>query len=161
MGNLRKISKKRETFIAKELGGRVTPGSGNLWFQKSDVYTDSFRIEDKFTFKDNYRISYDILRKIEKEANQTKKIPLLHFGFFKTKDNYIVVKTTDCNSVFEVQKYYTNKKSILFTQSELNSLYLKSKELALLEIIFEEFDKSYYCFSWNAFKDNRELFFSF
>lgn len=66
----RRRSKKQEAAIAKEMGGRVQPGSGNRPLFKSDVVnTDyGFRVEAKTTAQRSYTLNITTLEKIRKEA---------------------------------------------------------------------------------------------
>lgn len=83
-------AQKRERSAAKELGGRSVIGSGALWFDKGDIKTEKFLIEDKFTDSDSYSIKLSILNTIEKQASKVHKVPLLRFGFEKYQLNYIM-----------------------------------------------------------------------
>ena len=74
--NNKKISKKREHKIAKEMGGKAHIASGALWWKKGDASNDFFLIEDKFTTKDKYTLNIKTLKKIEKEAMNCGKIPV-------------------------------------------------------------------------------------
>src|SRR5271157_3475720 len=79
------------------MGGVAHAGSGNRWNKKSDASTPFFQMEEKITKRDVYTLKLGELRKIEKEAKQVNKIPLLRFGFVGDREyNYIVSRSQDC-----------------------------------------------------------------
>lgn len=61
-------SRSQERRVAGDLGGRVTPGSGNQWHTKNDVVAAGWSIECKTTEKESYRITSDTLHKAERAA---------------------------------------------------------------------------------------------
>ena len=78
MKNVKKKSKKQEEKIAKDIGGRTTPGSGALWFSKADVRNDKYLIEAKFTDSNSYQLKYTTWDKIKREAiNDGLRIPVM------------------------------------------------------------------------------------
>lgn len=75
--------KKQERRLAKELGGRTTPGSGAtpLPGNKGDVQSPEFLVEAKCTSKESYRVKYADLFKLVKLSRAVQKIPVLHLLF--------------------------------------------------------------------------------
>ena len=146
--------------IAKDIGGRASPGSGNTRFEKSDAYSEDFRIEDKFTDKLKYSIQFNTLSKIEKESVNTNKIPILRFGFLKGNENYAMIRKIDCNNIVDTILYETNNKSISFLRKDLLFLFLNSKNIILCEINFKKYNKIYYITKWESFIENKKIFLS-
>lgn len=66
-----------EERLAKLLSGRVNWGSGNTWYNKSDISTDLFRIEAKQTNSKSYSLNKQKWEKIHNEAIDRFQIPLL------------------------------------------------------------------------------------
>lgn len=68
-------SRNQEARVARDHGGKVTPGSGNRWFAKGDVKAKRFLIECKTTDKNSFRLELAVLRKIQMEAIAEGKDP--------------------------------------------------------------------------------------
>jgi hypothetical protein len=66
---IRRLSAKQERRVAEALGGRAQRGSGSRIGYKGDgrVY-GRFRIENKLTFADSYRVTLSDLHKIRSEC---------------------------------------------------------------------------------------------
>lgn len=77
----KKHGTKSEKRIAKSLGARLTPASGALQGAKGDSATPKFLIESKSTIRDSLRLELAWLVKIEKEALNHGKVPLLTISF--------------------------------------------------------------------------------
>jgi hypothetical protein len=73
----KKKSQKLEKSLARNLGGRTTPGSGAFSFHKGDVNSDIWLAEHKYTDKSKYRLSLKIWEKIKEEAQSYNKLPLM------------------------------------------------------------------------------------
>jgi len=161
--NNKKISRKREQILAKDIGGRATPGSGNKWFEKSDAYNSIIRFEDKFTKKDKYSIQLAELKKIEKEALLTNKIPILRFGFHHLNQNYVVINTDhffDTGIERDIKGIDISSKSFTIDSKELNNLYLNSKCIILLVLNFIIENRIYFILRYETFLDNIEKFYT-
>jgi hypothetical protein len=161
--NNKKISKKREKSLAKDIGGRATPGSGNKWFEKSDAYNSIIRFEDKFTKKGRYSIHLSELKKIEKEAILTNKIPILRFGFHHLNQNYVIINNDhffDTGVERDIKGIDIKGKSITIDSIELNNLYLQSKCIILLILNFVTENRLYFVLRYEVFLDNIEKFYS-
>jgi hypothetical protein len=90
-------SRKQEQRITrslKEIGlqARTQMASGSLWFAKSDVVSDLFRIEakTKATPSKSITIKKEWHEKIEQEAFESSKIPALVYSFGDNTDYYVI-----------------------------------------------------------------------
>jgi hypothetical protein len=63
-----RASRTQEKRVAKDLGGRVTPGSGNGWAVKNDVRNDTWSIECKTTTTKGFRLTGAALQLAERQA---------------------------------------------------------------------------------------------
>lgn len=75
------VGRKAEARLAKRLGGRLTPGSGNQDGAKGDVVLADMLIETKATEAESYRLEHELLAKIEREATETGRHPGFHVQF--------------------------------------------------------------------------------
>ena len=64
---------KWEDQVASDMGGKVTPGSGNQWYKKGDVRNEGWRVSCKQTDKDSFTITRNDWREIEKIAREDSK----------------------------------------------------------------------------------------
>jgi hypothetical protein len=85
--------KETEKKLAKEVGGKRVGGSGCHWSSKGDVKHKSFLFEVKTTEHDSYAVGLKTLIKIEREAHNVGKIPVLMLNIKSKK--YIVVRLED------------------------------------------------------------------
>jgi len=69
--------KKIEKDVAKMVGGKRCVGSGNQWFEKSDVQSDVVQIEVKTTQKDTIILKRVWISKLVREAQNTSRYPVL------------------------------------------------------------------------------------
>lgn len=102
-----KASRKQEGRITKSFKqiaeeARQAMASGALWFQKSDVITNKFRIECKTKVKPSKQmtIKKEWLDKISEEAFYSGKIGLLAFSFGDNKD-YIAIDSKEFLTLME------------------------------------------------------------
>ena len=95
----RKRSGKRESGLAKELGGRATVNSGAT-FGENDVVTDYAEIEDKTTLKNTYSLSADYLEEVAKKC-ALSKIPILTVHFETRNKTYAVIPWEDLKFLLE------------------------------------------------------------
>lgn len=70
-----------ENDLAKRLGGRTRPGSGNIAGAKGDVVLPTFLVENKATETKTMSLKQDWLLKIYFEALEQGKTPALSFQF--------------------------------------------------------------------------------
>lgn len=70
MLKLKKISRKQELVVAKELNGNAVIASGALYTMKGDVRNDLLLVECKTTKNDYYSLTLNVWEKIAKEALQ-------------------------------------------------------------------------------------------
>lgn len=91
--NTRKFSKKQETRVAKNLGGKVNSNSGATSFYKGDVNTENVLIECKTSIKPVKSISIkkEWLTKLDEEKFAMGKFhSALAFDFGDSKDYFII-----------------------------------------------------------------------
>lgn len=101
---VKKLSSNQEKKIAKEVGGRVTIGSGNLWFNKGDVRNKDYLIEAKITGENYYPLSLSTWEKIRKEAIlDGLRIPVMCIETNKGK--YAILECYDSLSDFKLVKF--------------------------------------------------------
>lgn len=156
--NNRKISTKREQKIAKATGGRSHAGSGSLWWKKSDASDSAFQYEDKFTKNKYFSLSLKILDKIEKEAMDVGKLPVLVIGFAKDgtslSDDFAVLRAKDCviEDMWIAAESY-DKSSHRISLSQLMALY-HSSNIILMRIYLR--GKDYYILPWESFVEKRQ-----
>jgi hypothetical protein len=88
-------SQQHEKRLGKKFDGQVSAASGAFWSRKGDVRTDKYLIEHKYTGnKKSLSIKKEWLDKVEKEAIQDSKMPVLafHLGgrdyFILTEDDF-------------------------------------------------------------------------
>lgn len=86
-----RASVRQERRVAKQVGGRVQPGSGNQWSAKGDVKTAEHLIECKTTDGKGYRLTVEVLRKIETEAAKAGRRPVLQVEFRLERRRYAVI----------------------------------------------------------------------
>ena len=92
----RRLSKRQESKVAKELSGKVTPASGALWGAKADVRNDTFLVECKTTEKDFYSLTFNTWDKIYREAiKDSLRIPVMCIDLQNGKQRYAVMCSKD------------------------------------------------------------------
>lgn len=99
MPSKKKRSQRQEKKCAKDFKGSTVMASGALWFSKSDVVSDKFRIENKSTLKDQFRLHSSIWEKIRMEAHKSGKIPLIEILIGSTA--YIVTSLLEYNGLVD------------------------------------------------------------
>lgn len=89
--------------MAKDLGGRTQPGSGNQWHSKADVKTPDHLVECKYTEKASYSLKAVELEKLLVEAMKASKEPILCIQFChpKTKRQFGVLPWEDVLSLLQ------------------------------------------------------------
>ena len=70
-------SRKQETDVAAQSGGRRTPASGAFWHHKGDVRTKQFLMELKYTEKSSITLSKRVWDKIRREAILDGRLPAM------------------------------------------------------------------------------------
>lgn len=91
----RRYSKKQETRVAKNLGGKVNANSGATGFYKGDIRTDNFLIECKTATKEvkSVSIKKDWLEKLKEEKFAMGKEQIaIAFDFGDGNDWFIIPK---------------------------------------------------------------------
>lgn len=155
----KKISQNREKRAAEHIRGRAHAASGALWNKKADLSNETFLVEDKFTHKDNYSIILGVLLKVEREAKQVNKIPILRFGFEERNKNFAVVRVQDFPEKI-IPHFSFNKKgkSASFTYEELFAMYVKVRKLEIAIIRFMDFKREYIIMRWEDFVSSMSIF---
>lgn len=74
--------------IARRVGGKRRPGSGNKWFAKHDVGSKIFLVEAKHTDKASYSIKRADVERVCVRAAEEGKVPAFVVGF--SGKNYIM-----------------------------------------------------------------------
>lgn len=90
------ISGRLEKKFAKNIGGKVTIGSGCLYFDTSDIKFKDYLIEHKYTQKSTYFVSDKVIKKNEQEAYSQLKRPLIVIQFIddseKLLKTYVILR---------------------------------------------------------------------
>lgn len=125
---------KQEKDLAKQLKGKTVAGSGCFWSNPSDVKTDKFMVEAKTTSKDYYILHQSTIRKIVREATQSRmRFPLFvvdikgkRFVMFRHYDTQMpdlsLYKYFNTNEIYPIFEGGSHK----LTLADLNPI-LKSK----------------------------------
>jgi len=69
--------RRKEKETAKELGGRLTPNSGATPGFGGDFFLGDWLVEHKTSTDNSFRVSVDMMNKIDKEACKQMKKPML------------------------------------------------------------------------------------
>ena len=84
---------KQEYKVAKRVGGRRNPGSGNGWKHKNDVRHDECLFEMKRTDKRSITVKLSDLGDLAKNAALAFKIPVFHIEIGSKR--YVLVEEDD------------------------------------------------------------------
>ena len=77
----RKFSQRREKYLAKKLGAKLTPNSGARWHSKGDLFTKEQLVEIKSTTQESMVVHLAWLDKIRQEAIKIGKEPIVVIDF--------------------------------------------------------------------------------
>lgn len=90
MGSNKPEWAKWEAQLAKDFGGQLQAGSGNVWNKKGDVKSKfgSFLIEGKYTSKKSFSLTLKLWEKIYGEALDNFRLPMMGI---KIQDAELVV----------------------------------------------------------------------
>jgi hypothetical protein len=123
--NNKKISGQLEKKVAKQLGGRVTAGSGCFSFDPCDIQYKNYSIEHKFTRNDYFFLTKKIIEKNELESFREGKYPIIIVQFISDYGNVVntcVIKKADENreNIQHIKRIRLNKddkidKSLFYT----------------------------------------------
>jgi Holliday junction resolvase len=83
-------SREQERECAEKFGGKVTKGSGS-GYQKADVQAELVRVEAKTTKHDSFRVTVDMIEKLEADAFGADVIPMLEIELGLGKKKVYVV----------------------------------------------------------------------
>lgn len=82
--------RKYEKNLAKEMGTKANPGSGNIYSMPGDIKTKEFLIESKFTGSPYYVFDLDYWAEHERDAMLCGKVPVMVLGFHRGKEYAIM-----------------------------------------------------------------------
>ena len=120
----RKLSQKQEKRTAKQLNGKVTPGSGCIDNFKGDVRSDRFLCENKFTTT-SYVLKKNVWDKIAKEALRDGiREPIIQLDFYRGMEvySYVILDYFTFEEYFDIIFYH---KTALFTTNKSITLHLE------------------------------------
>jgi hypothetical protein len=126
--NVKEKSLKLEKRMAKKINGKIVQGSGNKFWNPSDISFQNYLIETKYTEKDVYYITQKILNKIEQEAFLFMKDPLLIIEFTNSKlinlKNFIIYRAESIEHI-EIKriKIDINTKRSFYKFKDTNIIY--------------------------------------
>lgn len=89
----------KEKNDSRFFGGKRVRGSGNKWYAPSDVKTDDFLIESKYTSKKSYSLNIDKLDKLYEEALFSYRIPI--FSIQIQDQEFVVLWKGDFEKLIE------------------------------------------------------------
>lgn len=95
-----KKGREAEKRLAKELNARQQPNSGAVKQRrlKGDVVSDHCLYDEKTTLKKSYSVTLKDMRKIEKEALDMTKMPVLVINF-NDMEKYAVLRLDDYKEI--------------------------------------------------------------
>lgn len=158
----KRISQQQEKNAAKDIGGRLTAGSGAAKFSGGgDVRkAGELRIECKYTEKDYFVLEHKVLKKIQMEALKGGlETPVLQLTF--------VAKHTGVHTSFAIlpkgfgdedinELSVTDRKRIRLTRAELLSKCLNQGATRVTFCLQQERYESYDITPWNLFLISQE-----
>ena len=102
-------SKQQERSLAKRSGGSLVSGSGS-GLDKGDVkkYSGVFRVEAKTTGKDSFRVTKEMIQKIEEAALPNGELPAIIIEFVDQRGkplSEVAVVPTDVLESLNVEIY--------------------------------------------------------
>ncbi len=108
----KRASSKSERAVAARLGGRVTPGSGTGLEKADGRVRGEFRIENKITAKDSYRLTHGDWLKLWTAASAAGELPVFHIKMKSSILGHteIVVIPADA-APYSSMRYLTQRKT--------------------------------------------------
>lgn len=89
-------SRRQESRTADQVGGRITPGSGNQWHSKGDVQTRELQVENKRTDSGRYTLKAQELRRYRILAMKAGKRFAMQIDLSDdSRDQYILIPVED------------------------------------------------------------------
>jgi hypothetical protein len=117
----KKISRKQESSVAKDLGGRTQAASGATRLGGgADVRAPGYRVECKYTEGYKYSLKRSELHKLKSQAARTLEQPVMQLAFVDQlgrRTEFAITKTVDLNS-----SHLTRAKSFVIDQEQLEGL---------------------------------------
>lgn len=101
IGGAGRLAEKK---LAKKLGGRLTPGSGNQKKNLADIELGPVRIEAKSTKNASLSVQYAWFIRISKEAKGKKKTPVVTLSFTDEEGNPRMFGEWACIPLSEFQR---------------------------------------------------------
>jgi hypothetical protein len=97
---MQKASRRNEAKVARGIGGRTQPGSGNQPGAKGDVRKrGEFRVENKDTYSNQYILTFAVLNKIRGECAFREKpalvLTFMEKGTDRPRDRWAIVPYND------------------------------------------------------------------
>lgn len=113
MQSTRKESSKQEKYLAKMLGGKVTPNSGGTKFSGGDVIAEPFLIEAKTVMKPqkSFSVKKDWIDKVFEQAfEQGMDSGVVAFQFEPDGENYFILTEKQFKEYYDhiQEEYYGN-----------------------------------------------------
>ena len=90
-----------EKALAKRLNGLTRPASGSTDSKKGDIVIGDYLMDDKSTVNNSITVTKDMLLKINKEAREAGKKPLLSLSF---ENMGLAAKTWICMPIDEFEE---------------------------------------------------------
>jgi hypothetical protein len=89
-------SRKQEKRVADQVGGKVTPGSGNQWHTKGDVQSASLQVENKRTDTGRYTLKAQELRRYRILAAKAGRRFVMQVDLSEdSRDHYVLIPASD------------------------------------------------------------------
>jgi len=140
------MGKSLETRTAKKVKGKVTIGSGNLWFDKEDVKNSSWLFQTKATAKDKYSLKLVDINKLITNAKKTNRkwAFVVEFNSDDSQQRTCYIGTSyeildeELGELFEYKKdviinsIKTDKKQITLSKDEMNDNWLAHEYIAYI-----------------------------
>ncbi len=119
MLKLKKLSRKQELVVAKELNGNAVIASGALYTMKGDVRNDLLLVECKTTKNGYYSLTLNVWEKIAKEALQDgMRTPVMQINLKNGDKRFAVFSSKDFEGTFlpDLDELTVCKKSFRITK---------------------------------------------
>lgn len=101
--DFQKKGREYEKQLAKEYGGKTSPGSGNHWAAKSDITAGKFLLEVKHTTTGKYTLKSVDLNNLTKYAIRRGLIPAFQIGYYG-KGEVVVLTNADFHHISEAKE---------------------------------------------------------
>ena len=154
----KRLSGDQEERTASDIGGRTQANSGATRLGGGgDVRGGSYRIECKFTEKDEYVLRFPELEKLRKQAFQTLEVPVFQFAFRARNgklDSYAAIKWQGGEDKRQVI-LWEGGKTFTLAQEDLRN-YLLSDQRIHVRFWVDGTQESFEVMRWDDFLATRE-----